>query len=194
MAYFSTFETRDKLILLYFLQVSGLKLSETDLLHVVLDNGWMNYFDFARVCTELVEGGMLAVEKRPQGNLYSLGPQGKEVLDHFAERLPLSLRRKIQDYADRHRVAIHRAAQHLASYEKRSDNDYRVRLAIMDREDVLLSMDVLAPTEEMAKTFVNRWEERGQEVFTQVIRILGEAMPAEIPSTPSENLQSHDEE
>lgn len=187
MAYFSTFETRDKLILLYFLQASGLKLSETDLLHVVLDNGWMNYFDFARVCTELIEGGMLELEKRPQGNLLALGPNGKEVLDHFAERLPLSLRRKIQDYADRHRIAIRRAAQHMASYEKHSENDYRVRLAIMDKEDALLSMEVLAPTEEMAKTFVNRWEDRGQEVFTQVIRILGESVPEDTPKSSANN-------
>lgn len=174
MAYFSTFETRDKLILLYFLQVSGLKITETDLLHIALDNGWMNYFDFARVTAELKDAGMMTTEKRPQGDLLVITPQGHEILDHFAERLPLSLRRNIEDYANGHKVDINRASQHIASYQKRDDRDYLVSLCIMDKEDALLSLEIALPTEEMAKTFVNRWEERSQDVFSELLRLLGE--------------------
>ena len=175
MAYFSTFETRDKLILLYFLQSSGLKLSEMDLLHVALENEWMNYFDFSRIVAELKEGEMITVERRPQGDFLTLAPKGKEILNHFAERLPLSLRHSIDTYAQGHRVQINRASQHVASYYKRGDNDYLVSMEIADQKEPLMSLSISVPTEEMAKTFVNRWEERADDVFAQVLRSLGDA-------------------
>lgn len=175
MAYFSTFETRDKLILLYFLQSSGLKLSEVDLLHVALENEWMNYFDFSRVLAELKEGEMITVKRRPQGELLVLSDKGKEILSHFAERLPLSLRRSIDAYADSHRVQINRASQHIASYYKRGKRDYLVNMEIADQQELLMSLSISVPTEEMAKTFAHRWEERAQDVFAQILHCLGDA-------------------
>ena len=174
MAYFSTEETKDKLLLLYFLNESGLSLSREQFLHVLTRQGWMEYFPFAHAIHGLIENGFLSLRSRPVGECLLLTQAGKDAINSFVGRLPASMRRRIDDYLKENRPSLMAYTQHIASYRKISDHSYMVDLRIVDGDQLLLSLSIDAPSAEQARSFCDHWPDRAQDVYTHIFNDLSQ--------------------
>jgi hypothetical protein len=173
MGFFSNDELRDKLIVLYVISETGLLLTEEQLLHILVRQGWMEYFPFAHALGGLRESGFVAMESRPIGSCLTLTSSGQEAIDVFANRIPASIRKQIDEFIaeQKPRIAMH--TQHQASYRKIKPDAFLVELSIADDENTLMDLSLDVPSAEMARSFCARWPERAQRIYAQLITELG---------------------
>lgn len=179
MAYFSVEETRDKLVILYFLEASKLSLNEEQLIHIFAKQHWMDYFSFAAALSALKESELVQTEHHAIGVCLCLSEEGKRTIYGFSGRIPLSIRRKIDEYLEKKRPRLQQWSQNHASYKKQSDDAYIVDLTIHERDRVLLQLQINTPTAEIARSYCDKWPRCAEDIYASIINGLGEENAAE---------------
>ncbi len=67
---------QNKLLILYLLKTIGMQLSELQILRIVSENGWLNYFDLKECMFELIESRLIEQRETPGGVFYAITEQG----------------------------------------------------------------------------------------------------------------------
>lgn len=173
MSYFSDYDTKNKLLILYFIKSSGIEIGEEDLLSIIMEKKWMDYFEFALSISEMKDSGFIKKEKKLAGERLILCPNGEEVLEGFYKRIPKSLRDSVDQYNDENRARLQRRGENRAQYHKAEDGSYVAEFAIIDKDIELLSVSINLPNIEMAKSFVSKWEEKAGNIYSYMISELG---------------------
>ncbi len=83
-----------KIFILYLMRNIGYALDFENINDIVVQDGFVNYFDFAECFAELLETGNIAEEKWPSGNMYKITEQGIHVADTLQSNLLGMLREK----------------------------------------------------------------------------------------------------
>ena len=83
-----------KIFILYLMRNIGYSLDFESINDIVVQDGFVNYFDFAECFAELLETGNIAEEKWPSGNMYKITEQGIHVADTLQSNLLELLREK----------------------------------------------------------------------------------------------------
>ena len=151
MSYFSDGFTKNKLIVLYVLREHGLELTREQFTTLAGERELMPFFELQAAVSELEEEGLIAAVPRVFGQAYSLTAMGRETIDMFAERLPLSLREELQDYVQQSGVKLHRSAQYSSGMEKMASGAYRVTFKAMESDNEIISLSLLMPDAQSAR-------------------------------------------
>lgn len=172
MSYFSDGVTRDKLMVLYFLNALSIELTREQITTFSGEKELIGYFDLQRAVYELEEEGMLAAVPRPIGQSYCLTPKGKEALAMFEERLPLSLRTELDEHADARRETLRLQSQYSGSVERAQSNSRRVTLRAMERDGELLEIRLLLPDSVSAKQAIDAWPSHSERIYKYLLQEL----------------------
>lgn len=172
MSYFSKDLTRGKLVVLYFLHKTGLALSEEQLMRIVIENNWLDYFSMQIALSEMHENDLIMTKHGKTNEYIVLTEKGKTSVSSFFARLPQSLRDEIDQYASENRRAMQEYAQYTAVYQLLEDGCYQVELKILEQEIVIYALSLRIASRESAQTLCNRWEATAQEVYTNTLQLL----------------------
>ena len=171
MPFFADGEERDKLTLMYFLDKTGRELTREQLTTAAAERGFLQFFELQNAVNELEEQGLLAAVPRPYGQAYAITPAGKNALDMFYEQLPLSLRYDIDEYAVECADRLKNITQYYSVYEK-SAAGYSVTLKVMEKDSVLMSLQIVLPDIDSAKKACAEWPERAAALYKQTVEKL----------------------
>lgn len=172
MGYFSSESTRDKLLLLYFLNSTGFELTREHISRIALENGWLDYFSLQLAFGELCEQGLINCASKNHGLCVSIAPNGVKALDEFSARLPKSLRNDIDQYTEKNSQTMRNSEQHISVITNVGDGTYMVRLKIIEGERVIFDLELPATNHETALTLCSRWEDRAQDVYSSTFSTL----------------------
>ena len=124
---------QNKLIILYLLNAIEIRLSQLQILKIVTEKGWINYFDLKECLFELSEGGMIESHETQNGKFYSISELGKTTLYFFKKELLSSLRQEIDTYCKKNRVDLQLETELLADYLRIAEGEYRVTLKVIEK-------------------------------------------------------------
>ena len=106
--------------------------------------------------------------------LYALTGKGHDALLMFRKRVPFSRLSGIDENAQAWRARFRREKQMLSSFEKRGENDYEVRLRLLERSCELRDLRGSVPSHERAQRFCDAWEARAGQLYETIMHALGE--------------------
>lgn len=172
MSFFSESITRDKLILLYFLDSTGFELTNSQISRIASENEWDDYFSFQQSISDLAQVKLINEIPREIGTYYSISMAGKETLKQFIARLPQSIRSEIDQYSSTHRERISKSIQHVAAVERIKTDEYIASLSLVEESSILFELRINLPSIEAATTICNRWGDKAQDIYQSVLAVL----------------------
>jgi hypothetical protein len=172
MPFFAKGVTRNKLIILFYANVSQLELTKEQLYRAMVENECMGYFDFQSMMNELEEDGYLAAIPRTFGQGYRITVRGTDALSLFQESLEFSLREKLKAYAAEHREQMRKETQLVSQMEEQQDGSYLVRLKAQEQKTVLLDISILVATRSMAQRIRKNWEGASEGIYSYMLENL----------------------
>ena len=172
MLFFSEGVTKSKLIVLYFLNRLELALTRDQITTVGAAYDLVPFFELQSAVAEMEEDGLLAAVPRPYGQAYALTTDGHTAVDMFMERLPLSLRDDLDSYADACREDIRRQTQYTAKIEQRPGGECLVHMLFVEKDDTLLSIELMFPDAASANKAVAAWPQRAEDAYFYLLSSL----------------------
>ncbi len=166
-------ETENKLLLLHAIDRLGSATSQ-QLLAFVAENELMDYISLQIGLAELDESGFLRKQPHALGTLYALTGRGHDALLMFRKRVPPSRLAGIDAHAEEWRARFRREKEMLSTFEKHGENDYEVRLRLLERGCDLLDLRLSVPSRVTAQEFADLWEKRAGRVYEAIMRALAD--------------------
>ncbi|MEG1524384.1 MAG: DUF4364 family protein [Clostridia bacterium] len=172
MPIFAQGVTKDKLTILYYVDVSNLDITREQLYRAMIENECMIFFDFQSAMHELEEDGFIAAIPRAFGQGYRVTVRGTESLRMFGESLPNSLREKLSSYATENRDQMRIETQLVSSMEEQESGGYRVELRAQEENNVVLKISMLVASRTMAQRMRGNWEKASERIYANLLENL----------------------
>lgn len=175
MDFFSMDITCGKLILLYFLKKTDSVLSEEQIMRVILDQEWMDYFSFCQAAGDLKDGGLISIDNATSEDILIVRKEGEEALETFMSRIPESIREQIDDFANKNRQLLNES-KYLATYEWIEKDTFMVSLQIFDQNKLIYHAKVRVSSREDAQKICEQWPKQADAVYYSTISLLTSEM------------------
>ncbi len=166
MNYFSDGSTKNKLILLAFLEALNIEITKEQMTTAAAQYDIMPYFDLQNAIYELEEEGFIAAVPRPFGTAYCIAPKGKETISAFCETIPLSERENIAEIADMCRAKFRNETQYTHRIEKLPSGAYKVILRAIEEHGELFSVSLCFANSSSANIACQKWSESAMEIYS----------------------------
>lgn len=141
------------------------------LIELFVGEGIGNYFEAASAAAALVKSGHIAIGSCEGEKCYTLTGLGESAAGTFEKTLPLSVREKAVDAANRYFIRRERRAHNKAEIQK-ADDGYLLTLTITDVGSDLLKLTILLPDEETCGRIRERFLDDPIVVYKGVVASL----------------------
>lgn len=160
-----------KVFILFLLKNVGEPLEYTTVNDIVVQDEFVNYFDFAFCFSELLEAGQIE-EYQVDGNcLYSISESGKEVLESYESSLLPVIRERALKSALR-LIAFYRHGNRVSSTITKCGDGYNLKCNIVDKQKTLFSVEVFLAEKNYAEKLKANFDERAEIIFRGALSLL----------------------
>ena len=139
----------------------------------------VDYFDFSECLRDLVKTEHLAVS---DDGMYAITEKGMRNSQICESSLPYSVRLRCDKNISECNRKLRRRSQVRASYEKRLNGTYTVRLSLNDDMGSLMDLKLMIVQEDMAGILAERFRQAPERTYSEIMNVL----LAEDPSDQSE--------
>lgn len=166
-------EEEQRLVVLYSLQQLA-PCSQIQLHTFIAELDQMGYFDMMFVLNDLCARGQAVRLKRKAGHQYEVTDAGREVLALFGNRVPQSLKNRLEKEAPALRAHFQEEAQYHHEIKINDQGETELILTILENELDAIRITLPLPSEELAGVLAGRWHQRGGEIYSTIFRLLME--------------------
>lgn len=139
----------------------------------------VDYFDFSECLRDLVKTAHLTVS---DDGMYAITEKGMRNSQICESSLPYSVRLRCDKNISECNRKLRRRSQVRASYEKRTNGTYTVRLSLNDDMGSLMDLKLMIVREDMAGILAERFRQAPERTYSEIMNVL----LAEDPSDQSE--------
>jgi hypothetical protein len=165
---------QNKLLILYLLKTINIQLSEIQILRIVTDNGWLNYFDLKESLFELVESNLVQQRETPNGTFFSISQLGCDTLYFFEKELLISQRKAIDEFCDANRGELRLETELSADYIKIDDGEYKVMLKVLENQIPVFELNLITFSKTSAEAFISKWKHVAPIIYKNTYDTLAE--------------------
>jgi len=165
----------DKLKVLFILDKMEIPLTQHSIIDIVTRDYWLKitYMDCIEIISQLKEMGFIYIVDATYENVnreevrYAITYAGRECLSHFYQRIPVTLREGIVNFAKENRMTFKRNQEYVSEYIKNPEGSYRVTLRIKEPlvNSSLLEINLKAPNKATAISACNKWTKKAPNIF-----------------------------
>ncbi|ABR47770.1 conserved hypothetical protein [Alkaliphilus metalliredigens QYMF] len=172
--FFNTSEqlAENKLVLLYIFDRVQFPLANIQLTQFIMENDIMNYFMLQQFIGELKESSFIMEQEKDTGQLFMITDQGKKTLTYFISRIPEEKRLKIDHLLNIKKEEFVRNTEIKGEYEKLTDNEYLVKLSVIEQGTPIFNLKLSVGNVKQAKDMCEKWRSDAQELYGQIINLL----------------------
>lgn len=161
----------NKLLLLYMFQKVG-AMTNQQAIRFAIENQLMEYLDLQLSLAELIEAELLQSLIVDDVRYYSLTSNAQQTLEFFRTQVPHSRLEVVDENADAWRETFRKERQVTADYQKNSQGDYTVRLAVREGGVTLMGLSLNVPAKAQATQLCAHWEDRAGEAYKMLMDVL----------------------
>lgn len=162
----------NKIFILYFLKKMNMPVGSIQLVKIILENRFMNYFFFQQYLSELIDEGLLTATNRDGRQFYEISEKGLVVLEMFQSILPAGLKKRLEESIHSIRKNIRRETYITADYHPDDENSYTVVCKIQENDFPLIEVKLTAGSREEARGICKNWTNSPQEVYSEILDAL----------------------
>ncbi len=161
-----------KIFILYLIRKLDMPVGSIQLVKIVLENRFMNYFYFQQYLSELLEEGLLTVCNEQGGQYYQMNDKGLRVLDMLQSILPMGLKKRIEESVRSIRKNVRMETFITADYIPEDENTYSVICKIRENDFPLMEVKLAAGSREEARNICRNWINSPQLVYSEILDAL----------------------
>ena len=158
-----------KLIVLYMLDKLDFPLTNGQISEFILDKGYTNYFTLQQALSEMVEARFIREENTHNRTIYHLTEEGAETIQFFRNNISPAIQDDIDTFLLEKRYELKNQVSVKADYYPTKNNEFAVRCQIIENGSPLIDLTLTIPTEEEAATVANKWNQKNQEIYAQIM-------------------------
>ena len=141
-----------KLIILYVIQNLKISATYTILDYIISSTVDLNYFDLQNHIDNLIETDNIAELEIDDEKVYSITVPGEETIGFFRDRIPFSIREKLDAHIKEYINEKENSASEITSdYYPVNEDEYAVNLTIKENGVTMLNLEIYIGDKETAK-------------------------------------------
>ncbi len=129
----------------------------------------IDYFDFSECLADLVKTEHLKLD---EDELYTITEKGLRNSQICESSLPYSVRLRCDKNLASCNRKLRRKSQVKASYEKRVNGTYTVRLSLDDDMGSIMDLKLMAVREDMASMLADRFRKAPEKLYGEIMNVL----------------------
>ncbi len=165
-----------KIFILYLLRHIGYPLDFVSINDIVVQDGYVGYFDFAECFAELLETGNIvelpADEAEGQDELYEITPQGIHVADNLDSRLLSSIREKSLKSAIRLLSFRERGAKVRFEFQPMAGGRFTVNCIIQEKDEELMNVEMILESSNQLERIRHNFYDKPEVVYRGIMAVL----------------------
>ena len=161
-----------KLILLYIVNNFDTPLNNIEIMQIILENKFMNYFVFQETLNELCASKMLISSIYDNKTYYSTTPEGQKSLQFFNNLIPQGIKHRIDDLIDAQKEDNKLNSFIFANYEKTATGECNITCSINQRNNSLVNLKLTVLDESSASSICSNWKKYFQEIYPEILELL----------------------
>jgi len=165
---------QNKLLVLYLLKAINIHLSELQILRIVTDNSWINYFDFKECMFELIESKLVQKKETSNGAFFTITPLGSTTLFELKKELFNSQRKAIDAYCLANRDDLRLETELFADYVKVDESEYKVMLKVLENQIPVFELNLTTYSQNAAEDFIKKWKDVAPKIYKNTYDNLAE--------------------
>lgn len=162
----------NKIFILYLIKKMELPVGSIQLVKIILENRFMNYFFFQQYLSDLLEEGLLTIRNGQGGQYYEINDNGLRVLDMFQSILPAGLKKRLEESIRSIRKNVRMETFITADYFPEDENSYSVTCEIRENDFSLMEVKLAAGSREEARNICRNWTNSTQLVYSEILDAL----------------------
>ncbi len=160
-----------KVFMLYLLKNIGEPLDITTIGEVVVQDAFVNFFDFSLCFSDLLDAGQVKEVETDGEKLYVISPVGISVVEEVQGTVFASIREKALRSAQR-LLALKRTGNRISCTLEPVDNGYMLDASIVDNEKTLLRVQTFVAEGDYASRMKANFDERAEIIYKGVMALL----------------------
>ena len=159
-----------KLIVLYMLNRVNFPLTNAQVSDFILDREYTNYLTLQQVINELTDTRMITSQTIHNRTHLSITQDGRETLRFFQNRINHGIKEDIDTYFRENEYVLRNEVSVLGDYYYSAKaGGYEAHLVAKDRDISLVDIRISVPTEEIAETICNKWQEKNEGIYRYLV-------------------------
>ncbi len=158
-----------KLIILFLLDKVDFPLTNSQITDIVLELGYTNYFNIQYTISELLNVDFVYSEKIGSKTYYRISKSGKNTLSFFDNMISPDIQDELSEYLVEHKYSLRDEVSTPSEYFESNEDNYIVRLRVMEANEAILDINISVPSEEDAKNICSNWSEKSQEIYAYIL-------------------------
>ena len=154
-----------KLIILYMLNKVDFPLTTAQISEFILDKGYTNYFKLQQSLAELSDAELVREETTHNRTLYHITEDGTQTIQFFHNKISKSIQEDIDLFFEEKKYELKNETAVKSDYYRNTAGEYSVRCQVLENQDPLIDLTLSVPTENEAKSIINNWNKKNQEVY-----------------------------
>jgi len=161
-----------KLIVLYMLDRVSFPLTNAQIGDFVLEKGYTNFFTLQQAISELIDADMLRAKSIRNRTHLEITEEGRETLGFFENRISSQIKEDIDTYFKQNQFELKNEVSVLSNYYKSTSGEYEANLVIREKKINLINLTMSVPSEELAASICEKWENASQDIYNTLIEKL----------------------
>lgn len=162
----------NKLLLLYIIDRIEFPMSNPQITQFVLENDIMNYFMLQQFLGELKDSKFIIENTKDNEHIFTITDMGKSTLSYFVNRIPKSQIERIDQLLNIQKEKFIRNTQITADYIKIKDDEYLVKLGVVEKDLPIINLKLSVANNKQAKQICEKWRESAPNLYGQIINML----------------------
>lgn len=167
--------TTYKLMILRILDQTDYPLTDSQLSEFFVSHEYVDYFQFRRAISELLDSDYLSRETVRNMTRYHVTPAGREALSFFDYKIPYLWLEDILNWLEDNSYELRREVEVSADYypvKKGWRTEYMVKTSIREKGEILMDLTLNVVSKDQAVRICDQWQEKSNEVYASLMNIL----------------------
>lgn len=160
-----------KVFMLYLLKNIGEPLDATTIGEVVVQDAFVNYFDFSICFSDLLDAGQVVEIEKDGEKYYVISELGISMVSEVQGAVYASIREKALRSAQR-LIALKRTGNRISCEITPEGHGYMLNASMVDNEKTLLSLSTFVTDGDYAKKMQQNFNERAEIIYKGVMALL----------------------
>lgn len=158
-----------KLMILYILDRIDFSMTDSQLTDFFIGKNYTDYFTLHETINDLSEDGYIAKELIRNKTLYHITEAGGEALSFFFRDISPAARADIDEYLATQRYHLKEEQSTPSDYYEIKHSEYLAECKILDRDSVLLNLQITVSNEPDAEKLCNNWKDNSMDIYTYIV-------------------------
>lgn len=161
-----------KLIVLYMISKVDFPLTKSQIVDFMLEKEYTTYLNLQSAISQLRESNMILEKTIRNRTQLFITDEGTSTLQFFGNRISAQIKEEIDFYLKENTAGLKAVVMTTADYSLLPTGNYETHLVAKENNELLLSVQLNVPTEELASVVCKNWEEKNQAIYQNIIEQL----------------------